>query len=100
MTEPVTTPLRSERRNTTNSIANEAYPQIDGYVCVEELDGGVQQRSTCGDTCGVDDAVNPAVAGHGRPHAIGCRERIGKIISVEACFGSVAGQLSGKGLTG
>jgi hypothetical protein len=67
----------------------ERRPQIDGYVGVEELDGGVQQRSTRGNTCGVDDAVNPAVPGHGRPHAFGRRERIGKINSVGPDVGSV-----------
>jgi hypothetical protein len=74
-------------------------PQVDGDVSVEELDGGVQQCSTCGDARGVDDAVNPAVAGHGGAHAPGSRKRIGKINSVETGVGSVAGQLSGEGLT-
>jgi hypothetical protein len=77
----------------------ERRPQVDGDVSVEELDGGVRQGSTRGDARGVDDAVNPAVAGHSRAHAPGRSNRIGKINSVEPGVGSVAGQLTGKVLT-
>ena len=59
-------------------------------MSVEELDGGVQQCSTCGDAGGVDHAVNPAVAGHSRGYGSGSRERIGKINSVETDVGSLA----------
>jgi hypothetical protein len=73
--------------------------RLMAIVSVEDLDGGVQQRSTCGDTRGVDDAVNPAITGHGRAHSRGRVERIGKINRMEPDVGSVAGQLSGKRLT-
>jgi hypothetical protein len=68
-------------------------------VSIEELDGGVQQRSTRSNSCGVDDAVNPAVAGHGRAHATGSSERISKINSVEPDVGAIACNIGGKSLT-
>ena len=77
----------------------ERCPQIDGDMSVEEFDVGVQQCSTRGNTGGVDDAVNPAVASHGGGHGTGSGQRIGKINSLEAYVGPVAGKLSGNGLT-
>jgi hypothetical protein len=77
----------------------ERRPQIYRYVSVEELDGGVHQCSTRSNTCGVDDAVNPAEAGHGRAHATRSSERISKINSVESDIGAIACKITGKSLT-